>query len=186
MGTLYRKNITWQGLPTGNGLSTFYTTVASGDDAFLRTFYNSLGPYLPIGISIVFPPFGDIVDDTSGIVSGTWTSAPPTTVVASGSTNYAARAGACVSWKTATVVGRRRVQGRTFIVPLMSTAYDTDGTLGASTLNALQNAVNALTTSLHHLVVWHRPGKTGTGGISAPIVSGVVRDHVAVLATRAR
>lgn len=186
MPDLFRYNVIWNGLPTGPGLSTWYSESATGDAGTIHTFYSSISAYLPIGISCVFPAVGDILDAGTGVVHGTWTATPQTTVSGSGSTQYNARTGACVSWMTGLVVGRRRLRGRTFIVPLMATGYDTDGTLGATTLNTLQNAANALAATVGHTInIYHRP-VGGVGGVGSHIVSGRVQDKSAVLVTRAR
>jgi hypothetical protein len=104
-------------------------------------------------------------------------------VAASGAAQHASGVGAYVNWRTATVVGGRRVMGRTFLAPLMNSAYDSSGTIVTGNLTTLQNAADALAATTD-IGVWHRPG--GTAGVLAAIGTAQVPDQVTSLRTRRR
>jgi len=102
--------------------------------------------------------------------------------------------GACISWGTGGVNRGRRVRGRTFVVPLPSTAYDADGTLTSVCLDALNTAAtNYRTSSAYESLIWSRPRAPrpqtvpptpASGGAAFPILSHHVTDKAAVLRSR--
>lgn len=131
-----------------------------------------------------------VVDESTGDITGYYAITPPASANAVGSGNYAAAAGAAITWQSNRVLRGRRMRGRTFIVPLAGGAYDSNGTLGSGTITALQNAGNTLITAAnaagHALVVWSRPDP-GAGIVVGEI--GVVElarvtDKSAVLRSR--
>lgn len=122
---------------------------------------------------------GQLVDSltvTSRTVAGTGT----------GSNMGPAPAGAVVVWKTGEIKAGKRVQGRTFLVPLLSTAYQQDGTLNANILTSAGEFAAAMNdagaTDLVH-VVWSRP-RPGLAGSKHGITGYSVADKVAVLRSR--
>lgn len=95
--------------------------------------------------------------------------------------------GAITSWKTSTLVGRRRLRGRTFLSPLATSAYGPDGLLTSTAQSAIQAGANALVAhSDVDLVVWHRPipfrtGNNGSFGVvkaaSVPVQGAILRSR---------
>jgi len=82
------------------------------------------------------------------------------------------------------VVAGHRVVGRTFIAPILSNSFDTNGTLTSGVVTTLQNAANTLAAS-GHLSIWHRPPVIGSpGGSLAGIVSATVPDKTTSLSSR--
>jgi len=185
---MMRFNVAWQNWPGAPGVSTFYAEqgadVSTITDA-LRAFYLALITYVPTGLTIQVPSSGDIISDASGAITGAWSDGTPVTVVtATGAGTYAGNAGAVVHWLTSGVVNGRRVRGRTFIVPLVSSSYDANGSLSAATITALTNAATTLVAAIGtNMLVWHRP-KTPAIGSSFDVTSYRVPDLAVSLRSR--
>lgn len=101
---------------------------------------------------------------------------------ASGVTPGPAGVGACITWRSS--LATRSGRGRTFIVPLYTNSYESNGTLSAGTLTGLQNAASALVSSSKAF----GNGAIGVfGGNPAQlrdVVSATVTDKVAWLSSR--
>lgn len=168
-------------------MSTFYTFGGSLDNdvAAIRAFFNSLAAQLPSGLTIQVPGVGDTIDDTNGLINGGWNAtAAPAVVTGTGLSAYAGNAGAVVHWLTAAVIGGHRVRGRTFLVPLVSTAFDTQGSIATSVLTTLRNAASTMITTMSGtLRVWHRP-VGGSGGTAGVVLSSSVPDLAITLRSR--
>ena len=146
--------------------------------------FEILAPALPVGVSVTVPGAGDVIEDTTGELVNVWTAAGGDTVFASGASTAAAGVGASVTWITGGIVNGRRLRGRTFAVPLTSTAYDGTGTITTPALGTLGSWANALQAS-GPLAVWHRPtSPAGSDGNSYGVVSNRIRDKVAFLSSR--
>lgn len=104
---------------------------------------------------------------------------------------WAAPAGACITWTTngiRQVASKpRRVRGRTFLVPLSSQVFATDGTINDLDLGTLKTAANNLASSGSGapLVVYGRPGVGDTPPGQVFVVTGSrITDQVAILRSR--
>lgn len=185
--TLARVNVAWQSWPGAPGVSTFYLdpTPAQATIDSIRTFFNALIALLPSGLTINVPSSGDEISEATGDITGSWSVATtPTTVTGTGAGNYAGNAGAVVHWLTQGVVANRRVRGRTFIVPLVSTAYDTAGSLGSATITTINGAASTFIAANPGLVnVWSRP-RPGLSGSQNAITSTRVPDLAVSLRSR--
>lgn len=184
---MHRIAVSWQGWPGAPGVSQHFQTggiVQANIDA-VRSFYNALVTLIPSGLTIQVPSIGDDIDDASGLIVGSWSVATtPAVVTGTGAGAYAGNAGAVIHWQTALVVNRRRVRGRTFIVPLVSTAYDTAGSLSTAAQGVLQTAANGLIAALTpNYCVWHRPSSFSTGQF-ASVASARVPDLAVSLRSR--
>jgi hypothetical protein len=185
----------WSGWPGAPGYSNFYFSgigLVDGDyvamTAAVRTFFAGFTLCLPTGISILVSPVVQEIDPATGQLTGEHTaSTVPTAVAGAGGTNFASPVGACVIWRTSTSINGRLLKGKTFLVPLGASSYDTDGTLLASRLAELRTAATTLadfgSVLTRQLVVWHRP-VAGAGGSIADVASATVNDRSAVLRTR--
>lgn len=157
----------------------------------IRACFASAALALPTGLTITLPTSGDLVDEFTGTLLGGWSAAGVSPVTGSSGTKSAAGVGACATWQTGMVVAGKRLRGRTFLVPLATDAYDTDGTLLASYAAYLKSFADGM-AALPAFCVWHRPTYTGTGpgrvnngdGASRLVSSGAVKDKVAVLTSR--
>jgi hypothetical protein len=187
MTDMARVRCVWQNWPGAPGISTFYLAnppTQAQIDA-IRAYFNSLVTLLPSGLTITVPQTGDVIDDISGLITGSWSvGTPPVVVTGTGAGAYAGNAGAVTHWLTGLVVNRRRVRGRTFLVPLISTAYDTAGSLATATITTLSGAATTLLAALgSNWRVWHRPAK-GLGGGSGVVTSFRVPDLAVSLRSR--
>jgi len=179
MAGLNRVSVAWQGWPGSPGVTQFYLDAVAQQTSIdaIRAFFFSLAGLLPAGLTINVPGSGDIVEDVNGQLAGNWSvGVTPATVTGSGAGVYAGNAGAVVHWLTNTVALKRRLRGRTFLVPLVSSAYDASGSLATTALNTIQtNATAMVNTMAGNMVVWHRPIiQKGTGAIIRAGSSGDV------------
>ena len=174
MTDLARVRVAWQGWPGSPGVSTFYLggTPTQAQIDGIRAFFNSIVGSLPAGLTVTVPQSGDTIDDVSGLITNAWSvGTAPTNVTGTGAGNYAGNAGAVIHWLTSSVINRRRVRGRTFLVPLVSTSYDTSGSLSTTMISTLNSAGTALQAALGpNFRVWHRPLNGISGG--SAVVNG--------------
>jgi len=183
---MQRVRVHWTGFTGGPGVNTLFYNDAPADPApDLFTFFNAIKALIPTSVTITIDNSGDLIDEATGAISGAWSGTSASTVTGTTSALYAGPTGAVVDLKTSTVVGRRRLQGRMFLVPLTTDCYQADGTLATSQLGTLRAAATALqgSTSGADLVVWHRP-TPGHAGSKAAVTSAFVPDLAAVLRSR--
>lgn len=185
MADINRLQCTWTGLVGGSGVTTFYMEDITTAVTRVSAFFEAIKYLLPSSVSVTIPNNGEIIESTTGGLLGTWSSGSQVVKVGTGANSqFSAASGACITWNTSTVVGRRFLRGRTYLVPFTALAYD-NGTLLDTTLTALNTAAANLSTGATPFYVWHRPTTTGgTDGRSAAITSHRVRDKVAILTSR--
>ena len=176
---------TWQNWPGAPGYThMFYSAGGAGVAATTQTFFDAIKAALPTGVSIQVPGSGDILDPATGLITGSWSETTPSTVTGTGVSAYAGGAGALVSWRTGGLWRNRRVRGRTFLVPITSNNFDTNGSLAGSFISTLQTAANALIAAAgNELVVWSRPGPHGAGA-AFPVTTAIVPDLAVSLRSR--
>jgi len=100
--------------------------------------------------------------------------------------------GMSLSLLTAGIVGKHRVRGRVFLVPLNNGGGDTDGTPGDAVINAVRAFGELLIQAgaNPHYVVWSRPLTAGPGlppalNGSTHVVTGIqVSNRYSVLTSR--
>jgi hypothetical protein len=183
---MWRLRAEWSGAPiTGPGLSTFYALDTSpGFPAAVHDFLAAFAPLLPSGVSIRVPNGGDVIDPSTGTLTGAWTDgSPPALVNGVGGGVFARGVGMQVRWRTTGITAGRRVVGSTFIVPIISAAYDSDGTLSAANVTVGTNAANAYVAAAPFAVIWSRPTDARAGATSL-INGGFTPDRVSWLRTR--
>jgi len=183
---MQRVRVHWTGFTGAPGVNTLYYTDAPADPApDLFTFFNAIKALLPTSVTITIDSSGDLIDEATGGLAGTWSGTSAATVTGTTSALYAGASGAVLDLRTSTIVGKRRLQGKMFIVPLTTDCYQSDGTLATSQLGTLRTAATALqgSTSGADLVVWHRP-TPGHSGSKAAVTSITVPDLAAVLRSR--
>jgi hypothetical protein len=166
------------------GVSVHYSGDTDDLTTNLATWFTAMQSIFPAGLSWAIPNTGDRINDDTGHLVGAWTGGTAATVNASGAQPHAAGTGAFVKWTTGAVVGTRRLQGRTFLCPLMNSAYNNSGGIVAANLTTLQNACNTLAAS-SKLVVWHRPRtKVSADGTSRLVIAASVNSRVTSLDSR--
>lgn len=192
MTTLHRLLIGWSGAPiTGTAVTVLHY---SGSDpaappvAAVKAAFNAQKVLFADNVTLTFPNSGDSIDDTTGNLTGVWTSTGGGSITGTGTAATAAGVGACIGWTTGGIVtglhGPHKLKGRTFIVPLHVLNYQTDGTINPTALTMLQQLATDIQAS-GPLAVWHRPTSAGgTDGNSYGVISNKVRDKVAYLSSR--
>lgn len=196
---LLRAKIRWTIPGAGTAFSVLHfgtedastPTQADADEAVARVqaYATAIKAYLPNQVTLqVLNELEEIVV-TTGNMLGVYTTASQTaqTGTAGATVGWAAPAGAVITWNTAGVKNSRRVRGRTFIVPLANSAYETDGTIGPTALTGLNTAATNLRTSGTEttLAVYCRP--TGPGlsdGQQHEVLSHRIPDMCAMLTSR--
>lgn len=192
MTTLNRVLIEWSGAGVvGRAVTVLHyshSDNAAPPVAAIKSAFTAAANMLPQGLQLTFPNSGDVIDDTTGNLAGTWTSTGGGVVAGAGIPACTAGVGACIGWSTGQVVvglkGPRKLRGRTFIAPLDGAAWDADGTLKSNYVTNLQTLAAALMAA-GPLAVWHRPTtKGGSDGNSYGVGSYKVRDKAAYLSSR--
>jgi hypothetical protein len=204
-----RHRIVWSNFPGAPGYTNFYTGSSIIDSTPFKTFMAAalnLGAgasqeQLPAGCTLTYPSSGDQIDESTGKITGAWsgTAPSPSTSLAT-SANFAGGAGAQVQWLSSLIVNGRRVQGKTFLVPMIPLAFDTQGSLNTTTQSRIQAAATALIVALAgELKVWSRPfvpdpatnppvgspgHKTPRAGSNAQVISSRVPDIAVSLRSR--
>ena len=183
MTELYRVRTDWTGLAGLPGVTTMYfldvvTAVASVD-----TFFAGLVSLFPEGLHLQVENSGDIIEDSTGDLTGAWSADTVSAHTGGSSEAYAAPAGAVVDWMTDTIAHSRRLRGRSFLVPITAGRFQDDGTLSTITKTLIQDSANTLIAAQStSFVVWHRG--TGTDGTNGLVTSARVPDMAAVLRSR--
>ena len=188
MAALNRLRISWSGpTVTGPGLSTFY--VPWGEDVatdiqYVKTFFETIKGFLPVGTTVSYPSSGDSIDEGSGQLVGAFGNIPDTSpTVGGGTANYAAGVGLRVAWRTGAVHKGHRVNGSTFIVPISSEFYSNTGVVSPANLGTLQTAASVL-AGRGQLICWARPKKGATDGHGYTVTAAEVKPQIAWLRTR--
>lgn len=182
--TLNRVRVLWQNFPGAPGYSNHYVSSAVTAQTEIRAFYDAVKGFLPAGLTIQVPSSGDQIDESNGTITGAWSGAAQALITATGSGNYPGSAGCCVNWKSNAVVAGRRPMGRTYLVPLTTGSFETNGSIAAATITAVTTAATTLITNLvDGLKVWNRPTETRAGG-QATVLTAQVPDLAVVLRSR--
>lgn len=178
MVTLNRVRVSWSGWIGAPGVSTHYFA-GNPPLAALRTLWSVFAQAIAPGITVTIENTGQTIDVATGKAVGTWAGATQTPITSAATGSYAAPAGAMVQWKTGAFFDGREVRGKTFIVPIPVAAYDSDGTIGASTLSTLNTGINTFLAGTPGMSVWSRKSQA-----AVTVTSGAVRDKVMVLRSR--
>jgi hypothetical protein len=183
---LARHRTTWLGFPGAPGVTTlFWDAATSGPNLTAwNSFLTAIAGRIPTDVTLQSQNTGDVIDDITGAIIGVWTGATQASVPGSGVGAYAAPAGVHINWRTAGIVRGHRVRGRTFLVPILASAYDSDGSLSSSALTTFRTALATFqAAAAPALLVWHRP-VGGAGGDSFPVTSADMPDKAAILKSR--
>jgi hypothetical protein len=189
--------MTWTGFTGSPGYTNMYfldpdPISASGLEQTalrLHVFWDAIEPFLPGSVRINLPNVLEEIDTATGELIIEHPFEPGTVITGTGLTNFSSASGAVINWKTLGVLNGRKVRGRTFLVPLASGAYQTDGTIVDATRTTIQTAAQNYTDASAGLgidgCIWHRPSAPGASDGAAWGLSGAsVGDRVAVLRSR--
>jgi hypothetical protein len=199
----------WNGFPGAPGYTLFrFAELDTGAKlnaagAAIRTFFLALTTYMaptPSQWTVQVTPLVQHHDIATGKLQGESTMGTVPTVnngTGPAGTVFAGGSGAVIHWTTGATHDGRKIRGRTFLVPLLSNAYSTDGTITPALQTALQNAGNALiadsTTEFGvYSRIWDKkPGDPPvdvppkqTSGLFTPATGCLVPDRSAQLRTR--
>lgn len=144
----------WNGFTGAPGYSLFRfeelstAALCNAAGAAVKAFFVGVGtafygPLWTIGIQ----PIVQHHDIATGDLQGESTmTTPPTPIagVGSGSATWAGGSGAVAQWTTGLVHAGRKVRGRTYLVPILQTAFSNDGTVSTAFASGVQTAGNAL------------------------------------------
>lgn len=186
MAEIVRVRVEWNGLAGLPGISTFYVGTTDADISELVTFYNAIKALFPSGLSWTIPANGDVIEATTGELTGTHIFTGAGTVSGTGgSAAYAAGVGLRVRWLTGAVVNGRRVVGTTFLTHWLSSNYDQQGSIDDTDRATVQTAASAFVAAGSPWGIWHRPTTLGGSDGSFHAMNGaLVPDRVSWLRTR--
>ena len=183
--TILRVRSTWQNWPGAPGVTDFYSQdlIAANFVNDVRAFFDAIKANLPSGLQVQTSGVCDLINEVNGQLVGQDTTATPAVVQGTNAGVYSGASGAVIRWTTGGFVAGRRVQGRTFLVPLVGQG-DTNGSIISAVLTTLQTAADGLITAgAGDMVVWSRP-RQFIGGSSHIVTGRVVPDLAAVLRSR--
>lgn len=158
---------------------------AAADDLASRVaeFFDDIAPLVPTEVEWTFSSEVLELDTSTGVLLQVLPVTPASSVAGENVSTHAAPAGARVAWTTPAIVAGRRLRGATFVVPISSGAFDSDGSLTSGSIDGLNLAAAAFyDTGIFTSVapsVWSR-----THGIQADITGHQIPDRVAVLRSR--
>lgn len=159
MPNLYKIQAVWTGFQGGPGVNTFYVNeIPSEVDAF-QTFYNAIKAGIPSVVDIQVLNEGVFVDEATGELGGAWSCPAQAKIDCTGGGSYASGVGYTLRWTLGgAIFNGRRLVGRTYLVPLVGSAFDADGTTTDAFSTTVTNAGVALIADCAGtLGVWHRP-----------------------------
>jgi hypothetical protein len=187
-----RYTVRWNGFTGAPGFTNLHflfgsETLAERDDSAsaVRALFVAMQTYMPTGVNVTFPTEVDIFDEESGSLISTLPVSSLATVSGTGSTAYSSVTGGVISWGTNVIINGRRLRGRTFMVPLGSTFYTTDGTPIESARTAIATAAATFIANSGGppFGVWSRP-KVDQVGVLGVATTASVPDKAAVLKSR--
>lgn len=186
MANIARVRVYWAGTAVvGPAISTFYSTETTPNVGALYGFFDAIKARLPSSVECTIPNEGDLIESTTGRLSGAWVTSGGGQVNGTGVGSFARGTGARVVWNTGSVFGGRRVRGSTFLVPLVGSAFDSRGLLTPTVRTSFAQAADALLASTWgpNMVVFHRP-RNFAGGNVALVTSATVPEAATQLRSR--
>jgi len=165
MAAIYQVVWTWTGsagLPGYTNLfydaSTDSATQALAAVTKSRLLFAGVGALVPSTVTMTPNTDVRVLSDTDGTLLNIYTVVGPAPVVGTIADRYASVVGGCIDWLTTTVHGTRRMQGRTFVVPLSTLAFSGTGSLASTSVTTLGTAAEAMRTGTGPVFgVWGRP-----------------------------
>jgi hypothetical protein len=160
-------------LPATNG--TFAQNIADDVHDFIADFSTNI----PNDVSIQFD--SEVLELTdAGVLTAVYPVTPGAQVNGSATGEFARAAGARLDWATDVIVAGRRLSGRTFMVPMAGSIFDTNGLLDSSIVTAFQTAANdflSATATHKQLAVWSRTHATTAAvtSVSVPPQGAILR-----------
>lgn len=147
----------------------------------LRTGLFSIAGMLPDDVQITFDTEARELNVVTGALESVGSVDAPAAVTGASAAVYSAPSGARVDLITESIVAGRRLRGRTYMVPLYSTAYTTNGSISSGAQSSLEGAFETFRdqAGAYSLAVWSR-----THGVLADVASVNVPSEAAILRSR--
>ena len=201
MTDIFQVTWGWHGPVGGDGFTNLFfdATSGTGTDALAavtksKLLFSGVAALIPSAYTLTPHTDVRVLDDATGDLVNIYTVTGVTAVSGGGGGVFAAPAGGGIDWLTSTVHGSRRMQGRTFLVPLFGSAYDADGSILNAYVTTIATAAEAMrTASGPAFGVWGRPRAadplhvppiTARAGLWGPAVSSRVPDRAFILTSR--
>ena len=183
----------WSGFAGAPGVTTVFSDPAADPNSFIsswKTFFEALKNYLAPPVTISYPSTYDVLDETTGHLtgSGTCTAPGPTSSAVLGA--YAAPCGVVALWHTSSILDGHRITGKTYIVPTVGMDESSGGNPVGSLTGTVVSAGTALIAAqANKFWVWHRPRKAtalhpARVGATAEVVSVACPSKFVVLTSR--
>jgi hypothetical protein len=186
--------MTWGGFSGAPGYTTLHfldpdpISQAGIDETAARnhTFWAAVAPQFPTGVQVTFPSVLEEIDTATGELLQELAFPGGTAVNGVAGAEYASASGCCITWHSIGIVNGRKLRGRTFLVPLGSQAFSSNGTMADADRTLILNAANALADASTgiDLAVWHRPTPGGSDGVAAGVTTASINDKGAILKSR--
>lgn len=185
MTLLYKGIVSYGNYPGGPGANVLWfsqgtppiTTdeMAQALNDELASLYDDLKTFILTGVTITIPSEFVVVEDNTGDVVDTVVAGTPAgNITGTGTGAQLPRStAACVRFNTDLFRNSKRLQGRSFIGPMSSGAFDTNGMIGADTRNQIDTAYQALISGVGpRLAIFHRPSSSAAAdGYYADVVN---------------
>jgi hypothetical protein len=124
----------------------------------VHAYFAALAVAIPAGGTLLVETGGDIIEDTTGALTGSWTGTAQAPISTSAAGAYAAPVGFVLEWMTNFVHNGRKVRGKTYIVPAGRDVFGPNGTLDDATVASLQAGGDTFVANTgSEFRIWSRP-----------------------------
>nr|CRY96794.1 hypothetical protein [uncultured prokaryote] len=157
--------VRWQGARIGAGASVFHfhsigsSAGAAGIATAVKQLFTSTQALFSADITFSFD--AEVRElSNSGTLIAAYPVAPPADISGSSNSSYANGTGLMVRHNTGQVVAGRRLLGRTFMVPVVTSCFSTSGDVTSATQTTVNGAFSALRTTVSgsgsNFAVWSK------------------------------
>lgn len=170
----------------GAGVSTFYfdNGISSGLAGHIKAFFTAVKATFPTGITWTIPNSGDLLDSTTGLLTGGFVTTGGGTETSGGTgSNFAQGVGGRIVWNTDGIFKGRRVRGATFMCPLVIDYFEGANAISSVATSNWATAAASLLTAQPTMCVFSRPSGGVAGEVNV-IASATIPDKVSWLRSR--
>jgi hypothetical protein len=153
----------------------------------LNAFWSGITTLLPASVTVTVAQSGQIYDDVTGLVAGTWSNTTGGAFTGSAGGAFSSPVGASIRLRTGATVGRHILNGRIFLVPLAGSAFNASGVLTPANVTLINTKFALAFTASGDFLwkVWHRPTAAAPStGISVYASAYSITNKAAVLRSR--